>query len=115
MTPGPLSWSAQIAAHAAYLDAHRVAVAPPPAPRSDNGRRRSTDNAMQNRGFILTALKDRKPHRFADLQAALPGLTRNGIYYLVAALEEEGLIARTRHERGQRSYQLTDKGASYVH
>lgn len=110
----PLSWVAQVAAHAAYVEAHRIEVAPP-APRFPNGKRRSTDGARKNREYLLHALRDGEPHRFVDLQAALPGLTRNGIYYLVAALEEEGLIARTRHERGNRRYQLTTQGGRREH
>lgn len=114
MMPGLLTWGAQIAAHAAYVEAHRIEVAPP-APRSTNGKRRSTANAVRNRDVLLHALRDGEPHPFADIVAALPGLTRNGIYYLIAALEEEGLVARTRHERGNHRYHLTPEGAAHEH
>lgn len=112
---GPLSWGAQIAAHAAYIEAHQVEVAPAPAPRSANGKRRSTDNAERNRGYLLQALADGRPRRYVDLRAALPNLTRNGIYYLIAALEAEGLVVKTGHERGNRRYQLTTPGARHEH
>ena len=105
----PLSWGAQIAAHAAYVEAHAIAIeAPAPRTQSASGKRRSTVIALRNRQTLLHALRDRKPHPFSDLVAALPGLTRNGIYYLVGTLEDEGLVARTRHDRGNRGYQLKE-------
>lgn len=110
MNAGPLSWSAQLAGHVAFVEAHRIEVAAPPPPRSDSGKRRSTANAERNRDYLLHALADGKPHRFVDLRAALPGLTRNGIYSLVATLEAEGRVARIGSEHGNRRYQLTTPG-----
>jgi hypothetical protein len=115
MSAGLLSWGAQVAGHAAYIEAHQVEVAPAPSPRSANGKRRSTANAERNRSHLLHALADGKPRRYVDLRAALPNLTRNGIYYLIAALEAEGLIVKTGHERGNRRYQLTPQGARHEH
>lgn len=103
----PLSWRAQLAAHAAYVEARRIEVAAPPAPRSAYGRCRSPDAAQRNRDALLQALRDRHKHPFADLRAALPHLSSQGIYYLVEALKTEGHLDYTAVSRTNRRYFLT--------
>lgn len=90
-----LAWGAQVVAHAAYVEAHPTALRDDPmrrrATKAGSGRR-STAQADRNRAALLLALQDGGKHPFADLSAALPHLTKNGIYYLVAVLKEEGQI-----------------------
>lgn len=110
MSPSPLlSWGAQIAAHTAFVEAHRV-VAPRPATvvlRTHPTQRRTTVAAQINRETLLHALRDGAAHPFADLRAALPSLSVQGVYYLVDALGAEGLITVTEPSRTRRAYQLT--------
>lgn len=103
-----LSWGAQVAAHAAYVEAHRVEVTPPHDRRAEAGHGvRTTGQSQANRAALLHALRDGQSHRFVDIVAALPGLSRNGIYYLIAALRDEGRITQTCLDRGNRRYRLT--------
>lgn len=108
MSGALLSWGAQIAAHAAYVEAHQIARAAEPAPRASVHRAalRTTESAKRNRQALLHALRDRQPHPFRDLRAALPGLSCQGIYYLVEALGADGLIT-VDESRRNRTYQLT--------
>lgn len=103
----PLSWSAQIAAHAAYVEAHRVVAPPTYQHASTGGKRRSPDAAQRNREALLQALRDRHMHPFADLRAALPNLSAQGIYYLVEALKTEGHLDYTAVSSTNRRYFLT--------
>jgi len=111
MSPSLLSWGAQIAHHAAFVEhreAERKAVAPAGPGRGRGNRvRGQTDHGATHREALLHALRDGKPHRFADLRAALPGHSAQGIYYLVRALEAEGRIKTAPLNRTNRSYRLT--------
>lgn len=105
-----LSWAAQAAAHAAYVE--RLQAERPPAPTGP-GRgcgprvRGQTDRSLANRERLLHALRDGRPHRFADIQTALPGLSRQGIYYLCTQLKAEGRLDWTNANRSNRIYRLT--------
>lgn len=103
----PLSWSAQVAAHAAYVEARRIVV-PPATPRAPVvGKRRSPASGISHRAALLHALGDGRPHRFGDLVAALPGLSRQGIYYLCDQLKAEGRLDWVIANRSNRIYRLT--------
>ena len=97
-----LSWGAQVAAHAAYVEAHHR-TPPAPAPSGSESRRRGAAHREQ----LLHALRDGKPHRFGDLAAALPGLSRQGAYWLCDRLKAEGRIDWTNTNRSNRLYRLT--------
>jgi len=105
---GLLSWDVQMAGHAAFVEARRVG-----APVWSAGleachrKRKSPESAERNRAALLHALGDGKPHRFADLRAALPGMSCQGIYYLLDALRAEGRIVFAQLDRRHRKYQLT--------
>lgn len=105
-----LSWGAQVAAHAAYVEAHPASLRDDPlrsrATKAGSGRR-STAQAEQNREALLHALRDGKHHPFADIRAALPHLTCAGIYYLIAALKDEGRIDTVALHGPSRAYFLT--------
>jgi hypothetical protein len=105
MTSGLLSWAAQVGDHAAFVAARRITV-DTPASAGCTRKRRSPDGAARNRQAILTALRDGRPHRFVDLVTALPGLSRQGIYYLCDALKAEGRIDWVETSRTNRLYRL---------
>lgn len=109
MKAGLLSWSAQVAGHAAYVEARRIARAAPTPARSVTRRagRRTTEAAERNRAALLHALQDRRPHPFRDLRDALPELSCQGVYYLVDALGAQGLITVVETRGTRRTYQLT--------
>lgn len=87
-----LSWGAQVAAHAAFVEARHIPLPPPASRPASHGKRRSPARAERHREALLHALRDGRRHPFTDLRAALPHMTDAGIYYLVATLKEEGQI-----------------------
>lgn len=64
-------------------------------------------------GAILWALSER-PHYFADLCAAVPGISDRLLSARLRELEAEGLVERSVHAgtRARVSYALTEKGAA---
>ena len=62
-------------------------------------------------GAILFALTDR-PHYFAELVVAVPGLSDRLLSQRLRELESEGLVERSVHPSGRARvrYGLTDKG-----
>jgi DNA-binding HxlR family transcriptional regulator len=64
-------------------------------------------------GAILWALSER-PHYFAELSLAIPGLSDRLLSHRLRELESEGLVQRSVHSGSPArvSYSLTDKGSA---
>lgn len=113
MKPGLLSWSAQVGAHAAFVEAHRVVEAPlranHPARQAPPSRR-----GREHRETLLHVLRDHRKHPFADLRAALPHLSSQGVHYLIEELKTEGRLDYTARSRTNRAYFLP-RGERHEH
>lgn len=109
MNAGLLTWSVQVSAHAAFVESRQIESPPALAPVGHIRRQ-----GVVNRQRILNALRDGKTHPFCDLCAALPGMSRQGIYWLCDQLKAEGHIDWTGGSRSRRLYQLA-KGEQHEH
>jgi DNA-binding HxlR family transcriptional regulator len=97
--------------------ADHLAVAPAPAPGGEPARvcpefHHAVELVGKRwTGAILWALIER-PHYFADLRDAIPGLSDKLLSQRLRELEEEGLVDRSVHpgSPARVSYSLTEKG-----
>lgn len=99
-----LAWSAQVAAHAAFVAAHTPVVADPPR----QGKRHPTSRALVNRQRLLETLRDGRRHRLDEITAAFgANLSRAGVYQLLEVLINEGRVASEKANRRCRFFWLT--------
>ena len=87
-----------------------TAARPPSVPTSTS---RSSSSAAAGPGAILWALAER-PHYFAELTIAVPGLSDRLLSRRLRELEGAGLVERSVHDGSPArvSYALTEKGRS---
>lgn len=85
----PLSWPAQIAAHAAFVAGQRSATA---AAAKVDARRGPKRGSEDKRELLLAVVADGKRHRFAEFRAVLPAVSAKGVAYLVRTLIEAGRL-----------------------
>lgn len=85
----PLSWPAQIAAHAAFVAGQRSAAT---TTAEVCARRGPRPDGEPKRELLLAVVADGKRHRFAEFRAVLPAVSAKGVAYLVRTLIEAGRL-----------------------
>lgn len=85
----PLSWTAQIASHAAFVAGQRSATA---TTAKVCARRGPRPDGEAKRELLLAVVADGKRHRFAEFRGVLPAVSAKGVAYMVRSLIEAGRL-----------------------